>query len=1421
MSASTIETSNGGIDLEILDAVEMDGSPVETDQTSQISRPQQKVIGRVRKETTNQQERFKALSPVQKTSACIERQTPVFYGPPKPESKETAEERVVVIAIPIDQIDELKSLLSTDELSLALSPNAIRSDADEIVTIQRLCPTYKNALALSEKINAQRLKAQVNILNAETITPSGIIAAGNLISATDQRLFQHIPSESNSLQSHRTGLIDKRGDLNIKTNVPEVLDTDKIPTAKISKAALAFAETFETKLPEGLRGNCAFMVFNPHELHDLKNPERMQTALEQFGRIAKSQDFFVTNDSLGNIVVLGMEERSGGALSLLAKNIQKNVEKPINIFLGLGRVENNPSGLVVEDYPDLKSLSRLRSAGAGNPAIRASKAFSQANIEGRHGSLAKLKVHDDRELEEVSIVESIKPLVRLRRNGGPDRYVGNKTELEKLRKALGPNSHTKLVTIKAKAGMGKSRLVDEIVQEHQDAIVISADASGENLPGDAMIKIAAQIYAQIAEKFPKNLAAFASLNDFISQDEAAQGKAALEHPGNVASLIYETLKEIERLQGGLTLVYDDIHHNDRHSDGHLMKMVQRLLLNSSAKAVLLMRPEERYRSSEQEALETTIQSRFASGLGGLVGTLKKEPPVVNIEPVLNLKDLQTVRDYAFYSLPEEKRTQNNSNQKILHADWHMQIVEHCSTPLEMTEILNILLADEGNLLYTDETIALSSEGKKVLAAITADGDLKTYQERKLAALDQSQRTLLEVMAIFGNRLSIGQLQKVLGAVGVSADPKDLLAQLTKTGHVVETRPEEFQLWHDTVRETIIEQMAKQSKTTAENLAERIETILTSGQRTLSAKQRFHLLSFPSKAKPIINLAFWERYTAVAQESLMEAINHGNYTQAYGQAMNILDKLDPGSSNTINTALSELTPGAAGDMIPENVATLICEALVVIAEQGVNLGHFQEAQQAIDLLVKINKPNYLKRAYLAQFELGYINFHKDQMANAMTAMETARSLNPQEKLLLDIKLEFKTAGDNAEAIAACLGKFPIGETRPEYVRLKQRIEFEAIRTKLISVPGPDGKTIDGDVYMDPGFLDRNQCAELFKIRFELAQLNERRKSNQKMSKPQMSKPLEELYLLEQLAQIASMLGNYQEAASAFSDLWITANQMQIPYQAARAAKMKGDLLVLSAMASVKAVREDEGSLQKGSLQPREGAAILREHLFKAIDVYSKEGLQQMEKVDQNNFYHTLLRMQRLRAVSLVIETYENEIAACLDEEQKIKDFPEYQRVKAELAPFLALAVDDLEYIETNNPKLANNQKYSGYYIATSFGKITEAIELFNVIGSDLGKPANPNLLEDPFLATDVLVAGLQEAQGMKDHAGEVKRKKNNLRIVARQKADKLAARMEVGEAITPKAKAEKRARAIDLLSRKTEKNTNELEFERLNQILQAA
>ncbi len=1137
----------------------------------------------------------------------------------------------------------------------------------------------------------------------------------------------------------------------------------KFETAHATPRSLEIAQNEAEKEPHIPReGNCTYLMIDQNFLNERKNRDtNVRKFVDEVGMIRESQNFHITSYN-GYLTIIGSSERAGSSLTAMATRFYRSTNST-KIFLGTGKIHHQgESKFAIEGFPKTEERSEWSSAIAG---VYMTTAFYKLMTDStkRDSALCKIKARETENPTLLKLTEFLpKPSLRI---GGPDRLIGYTEEEERLLEAA-TDGRTKLTILKGTAGMGKSRLLAEVVAKLPAAIVCSLDPSGNKTPGFAMMTVIEQIAAKFREEENHGLANLTAAKEIMDMDRLTQSEKINLAQRQPKKIIDTCLRALEILKKGTTpFILDDIHHADRFSMPHLMTLASRYMTECDGKAILAMRPDDIYEPEPVKKLVQDTGAYYGRPESCREITLKG----------LDFSNDEIAKQFVFYSLPESIR-EGKTIESL--GPWYKDLAKVAGNlPLVMKTLMDGILENpENSIDASGEIIILKGKISETIAKILREeSDLSTYYKERLGKLKRGSLKLLQCIALMGGRIDTDELSTIGRSIAglINTDRfRAAVQELISHGYIFMKpstardqgqQTQIIELQHETTRDIVVDSIESKDERLA--LSRKLYDQFKKDSK-IHLDTRFglaHNLASSDKS-PAEDDSFWSEYGQIAEASLHDAKRLNAVGRGYHIAQTILDR-EIGSTRIV-TAIDQLKNPDSTALPPEPIIKIALTTMHALAHNAIFIGRFEETDRVVKDLETIHDLHpeidvKLLEAYKILFEKAYLQGNIKQMQEVYEKnLQNGELLDEAENAIAAIRIRNKTQryeevraifDANHEALKAkneAHKKDHHGAPSPVWVEAFRlayaRCPFEAIRQEVQI-------EMDQDVEIQAGITNPEQIKKLLNIKDALEQLMAIREQF-----PLTFNPYEELALLEQIGFMHGYFGDYARASQAMAETWRQADQMEVHRAGARIAKIKGDIEVMGAICTTNAT-PTRGS--KGITQPRR--VIDRQLLKKAIKTYSTEGMISLANItDKTNIYHQLLRMQRIRAIGILVTTYENELARAGTDTER-------ERIKLELEDHVKKTLQDFAELNTisaailaANPdqseKAWHNDPDPCYYLLGYMGHILDMANKLDIpLDKDMRDPA-----KYPFLNRASIERGIQFSTNLKDNGtGEIARKKD--------------------------------------------------------------
>lgn len=1285
--------------------------------------------------------------------------------------------RAVTITIPRKNLGAASEHL--DQLGLGCSSDFAGDDEDEDVNLTYIIPHQETVNEILLKFKSASIPAQITAASNRTmILRIEGKKAISLHSKLNDRTTVQAPTAlgEQGKANLNAAEIDTSSGHETALQIPKKPEDDTIPakflTAHATPTSLAIAKDEAEKEPRIPRkGSCSYMMIDQNFLDDKNTRDtNVRQFMDEINLIRESQNFHITSYN-GYLVIIGTSERAASSLAAMATRFYRATGST-HIFLGTGKIDHKQQGkFSVTGFPKTEERTEWNNTYSGVYLTEEFETLIKDPTK-RDSALCKIKTAKTDNPKLARLIEFLpKPSLRI---GGPDRLIGYTEEEERLLKAA-TDGRTKLTILKGNAGMGKSRLLEEVIAKLPAATVCSLDPSGSKTPGFAMMTVVEQIAAKFHDEENSNLLNLQAAKDLIQLTRLPQNEKIKLAQSKPTEIIGTCLRALEILNKGATpFVLDDIHHADRFSMPHLMTLAHRYMTECDGKAILAMRPEEIY---EPEAVRKLVQDTHSYyGREGSSTEIKLEG--------LDFSNDEIARQFVFYSLPESIR-EGKTIESL--GPWYKDLATVAvRQPLVMKTLMDGILEDlSDNIDASGEVIILKGKISETIKKILSkESDLKTYYNERLQKLKKGSLKLLQCIALMGGRIDATELGAVARNVSglISSDRfRASVKELVDHGYIFvrdsgsgkqDTQSKTIELQHETTRDIVVDSI--ETDDVRLNLSKKLYDQFKNDPK-IHQDTRFGLAHnvATSPSTPAEDDAFWSEYAEIAEESLQDAKRLNAVDRGYHIAKTILDK-EMGSAR-VRSAIEQLKNPEAKSLPPLPVIRIAIAAMHALAKNAIFIGRFEETDEVVADLETIQTLHpeidvNLLEAYKVLFEKAYLQGNIRQMREVYKdKLQNGELLDQADRAIAEIRIRNKTQkfedvrpifDANHQALTAkneTHKREHGGAPSPVWVEAFRlayaRCPFEAIRKEA-------QKDLDQDVEMQAGLTSLEQVGILFNIKEALEHLKAIRAEF-----PLTFNPYEELALLEQIGSMHGYFGDYESASAALAETWRQADQMKVHGAGARIAKIKGDSEVMRAICTTNMTPTRHS---RGSTQARK--VVDRKYLRKAIKTYSTEGMTSLANItDRTDIYHQILRIQRVRAVGILVTSYENELNVAKSETDR-------ERIRIELADDIKKALNDFKELNTTSAQILvsnpdkpteawHNDPDPCYYLMGYMGHILEmATELNIPLDEEMKDPA-----KYPFLRRSSIQRGISFSKNLKDNGvGEIDRKTNGF-----NKADKFA------------------------------------------------
>lgn len=1099
---------------------------------------------------------------------------------------------------------------------------------------------------------------------------------------------------------HINGVVGQVGQALDRTLVKKVgADKDEGIKKEITHGEGVMAEQFITsdvfaKMPH--LGPCSYLVIDQRQL-ELWDEGMAAKILKLLDTYSKNDNYYFNFDTAGNLVTAAFQERSIGGIVQLAHSLGKINGEKTHMLIGKGRIsQNSMDSLVMDGYLPREDLEKWREIGERRRGMYCTQGDIRRIVGSRDATSVQIRPVETKEGVFYKILTKRKNSLKAGR--GPDQMIGFEKEMERMSELLAVGNPTKLILLEGEAGAGKSRLCEEVTKNIPNRMVITMDPAGRNIPGFSLANFADQIanFLQVnGALMVERPALVALLNEYLAKDENEKLHEVSTFGGVTESFCTIALHFLSDKLPDMIMVFDDVHHIDRYSERRVIQIIDDFINNSPnpTKLVISKRPEARYASPVQEEFleQTKLKAKIC-----LFEDDPNKPGETRL--LLNFSNRDTARRYVFHSLPDDRRMNLSANTEKTLGDWAEKLGEKARTPFEMTSFLNYLKADmEENFIFQGDFIGLSRSGYEKLENYCLQDDLLVYHLGKIHELlntstqeGMEKLEVLQMIALLGTKVaSAKQLTKLLNVTcGMEeAKARNILDELNGMGFLKSSEHDTevddtvikisyYAIWHENLRDMLLNSTMMEEKRSA--MAYRLSENLGQFSWDISQFQQFSIRHYAASGRVATDQKFWEEYTKFAGEVLDLTDERKQYALGYEISSAILDNLKglevtnkQGRASREGALSKALLNLINGEEIDANLQGILERALFSMADNAYYLGKFDRVYEVARLAEQIYKD--AEKASERQ------KFLKIGFNAAVAEVNTAKlkyfygkldlgALTPDEKTLFEMKFKYRS-GDNSAARKMAAEARESQKIPAEILRMCLRIEMEEILDQIAD------SGVDYDVQLCGLDLTPSQEGKLKTISKEVKNFREAvygmegRTGKGSTDRLKLS-PIDELQLLDLEGQCAALLRDYEQAKKMFSEYYRLSRMLDIAPEALRAAKQKGDVEVIQALAVLDKVKQRQlgddivyfRRLAEIDVKLQQNI-VYRRLLREAIETYTEDGLK-LALLTRNKEYLKLLSAQRLRALCIFLGSHKRDEGA-VDENGQTFIYDELKKSHTEL------------------------------------------------------------------------------------------------------------------------------------------------------------
>jgi hypothetical protein len=1117
----------------------------------------------------------------------------------------------VEITVPKNMISAVKSILGKLNNIFPCNPSFSGAVGDDQVTLNFLIPGTSlngNGEFASKAMDIKQICREADIkISSSPYVAHYIKGTGLMVYGTKYNAYKPDPSET------------KREDLNI---------------AMATYSSLGVAQELKKEIPRS--GVCTYLTMDFADFS--YNDKVLKYASNLLSVYAGSKKFHVTFNN-NQLVVINLAERAGDTLAGFAEEIQNNIEiyiqqqlreeglrrnkvSKLKAYIGEGTIVHAPSGqFEIKDFPNHKENLDLRklSAGLYIPTTLYSK--KDKALKGRDGTyrITIVKSVEGRE-DLLEIIDSYRKTELTA--GGPDIMIGYEAKKEETERYI-YDPEIKMIVIEAPAGMGKSRLLQEIFKKLHDGVTLSVEASTEGTPFASLVNLTEQIGVKanlIAKTIEGEIPQLNNIRKFNSLPIDKKIKFVSSKPEIIEQVCLEALKFIKDNKGSLKLLIDDMHHIDEASNKFVVDLLRQVKAWEGSTVLISRRPEEVYKNREQE------------------GLIDMEPSTQTVEVKgLNFKDLEITKKFILHSIPKNERQgaigvkENKFVEEIANVA--------TDSPMVMNNLMEAILSEENIFSVQDGQVVINRR-PEIMERIIFSKDpgelfkqLENYYINKIESIPNKKlKELFFTINLLGGRVSKEEYAKLRTTLKVSSE--DEPEQLFSRNFLLPINDEDtgrligYKVQHDTIIQSTKNIMDPNTKRQLSwkaygSLYHKKEEV---GNPTV-ALGLLHEIAVKMKFSKKEVEHFWSEYRKVVDSFCKDSENENAYLSSYLLGNKVING-EP--SNMLQNTANLMAQEGKRYRIPEDAKNIIAESLFLIFDNGIMVGKWDDSAKAFDYLETImkNYPNLILaerkvKIYWRKFELEYLRAEgagdnkkaAQKMINILSSLEAISEVSPEEKVLAKIKIAYRDRDyKEVEKLALnnrrVLEELPIGD-RIDVLRLAYcRVPFEGIRKRLEKGKNSDiiyQPEILEKIGQDPNGWDKEKLEVILVTLKKIKKMNEDAGST--------LEDHQRLAILDMETQIYAFFGNYEEAEKIGLEYCHRCAQAEVGVEAVRAAHITGDIQVIAAL---------------------RGEKVHRKYMLqKAYNTYNELGVKRASGIDKKHDRQAFIRIQKIRVAGLLL------------------------------------------------------------------------------------------------------------------------------------------------------------------------------------------
>lgn len=881
----------------------------------------------------------------------------------------------------LPKLNEVTSLMQG--IIFPCDDSFLGDENDETVTLNYVVPHQNNTILLSQFLRDADVPAEVivNRNNNSLLHTSG----GRFVPLATGLYSEKTPTKTSLTQILGTKDID--GKHRSSVNLTAAVHPEDFKIGELNPTTLKNLEAKDPKIPPD--SQAVYLAIDLDDFEDstsLSSPLLYKVIPDIVKPLISSNQYQVVFHN-GFLVIFSTAETLGRNLLQTAQDLYQATDRKTKSFVGRAVAKQTDSekpqftlnGLPTKQHR--AAINAQKTETLAGPNLMG-KEFNDEMVSGTTRDTRGCKVGTfESAIPGIYRVKEFKLMIETYKVGGPRHHVGADTDLRDLSDAI-KNKDTRVVVSEGPGGIGKSSALDHYIKTGKIAnpVKIFIDPGEANMSGaalasaitylgmDAIKRKTAGELGNLRDEDRKILKAFVALLPMASTEKR---NFATQEPEKLVDLALAYMNLLARNPPKISPIFDNFEACDEASLPYLLEIQKELAKYppERCKTFITRRSERRYASAQVEEAYSEIN---AAQKGSVARLETKGNNYTNRDQLKKYIIGCLEKPLALELGDNFEEYQEDLGKKYQVAD---EIVDALAKIEGLTalDLTNIISGISGELELRDNVIIVSPSQKHfdALKKVANRKDLSRFHAGILEDLEQHiprARDVLTILAITEGKVPVAKLAQALGIEGETI--QTTIDQLIQEGYVAAEESgmngSRFRIAHPPFAQTILEGAKPTQKA---KLSKKLYSVVRNDE-SIDDSCKLALLGniAPSYGTESKSLAFWQEYNKVAARLFADP-----EADLYTAALAILDKFDPDSKSPVlkevrNPTQSEHKTEENHASI-ESIQNLAANALAALAKSAVIRGRFDEVQEAINHLEKLDivlPEKLLQEVYLSGF-----------------------------------------------------------------------------------------------------------------------------------------------------------------------------------------------------------------------------------------------------------------------------------------------------------------------------------------------------------------------------------------------------------------------------------------------------------------------